>query len=71
MSDGVVKLQPTKPEAEVAAELKARVQAAMNPVLEIFDEAARAGLMIRWDSLQPSAPFFKHVINNLRIERHY
>lgn len=43
----------------------------MDPVLAIFDEAARAGLMIQWDNLAPSPPFYRHRIGGLRIVKHF
>lgn len=70
-ADNVAKLVTTRPDAEIAADIKARVTAAMDPVLAIFDEAARAGLMIQWDNLAPSPPFYRHRIGGLRIVKHF
>ena len=67
----VAKLVPTKPEAEIAAELKARVTALEAQLCEIFDDAAKAGLSIQWDAIAPGPPFFRHGIRGLRVVKTY
>lgn len=67
----VVAIVPGKSDAEVALDIKVRVAAAMAPVLELFDEAARSGFMIRWDAVAPEPPYFRHGIIGLRLEKRY
>lgn len=43
IEDSVPKLVTTRPEAEIAADLKKRFEEAMGPALEIMDEAIKAG----------------------------
>ncbi len=54
-----------RPEQEIAAELRAKFEAAMKPALSIMDEAARAGLTIQFNSLAPA--WGKYQIEGLRI----
>lgn len=58
-------------EAEIAADLKRRISEAMQPVLEMFDEANRAGFLVRWDGVGPAPPLFKNQVLGLRLEKHY
>lgn len=62
----VVKLEPTKPEAEIAADLKARLEVALEPVAKLMDEAAALGL-IGWDTITPTAPYFRHKPNGIKV----
>ena len=66
-----VKLVTTRPEAEVAADLKRRLEEAMVAVTKLFDEATQHGLVIQWDAIQPAPPFFRHEVRGLRIVKHY
>lgn len=70
-NDSVARLVPTKSEAEIAADLKRRVDAAMEPVMALFDEAAQHGLLIQWDTIAPAAPYFRHGVRGLRVAKHY
>jgi len=70
MTDPIA-LVPTKSDAEIAEDLKARINEAMAAALPIFDEAAAAGLTIQWDSIAPKAPSYRHAIHGLRIVKHY
>ncbi len=70
MSEAIA-LVPTKPDAEVAADLKHRLAEAMAPALKIFDEAAVAGFIVQWESIAPQAPFYRHGINGLRLVKHF
>lgn len=71
-NEGVVRLvTENKGEAEIAADLKVRLAEALKPVLELMDEANRAGLLVRWDAIGPAPPMFKNTVVNLRIEKHY
>jgi hypothetical protein len=72
MSDDTpVSLVTTRPEADVAADLKRRADEALAPLAALLDEAAANGLLIRWDAIAPSAPYFRHAVIGLRIEKHY
>ncbi len=66
-----VQLVTTKPDVEVAADLKVRLERAMEPVLGLFDEAAAHGLLIQWDTLGVAPPFYKHKIVGLRVVKHF
>jgi hypothetical protein len=75
MSDGdqqepVVQLVTTRSDAEIAADLKQRLLQAMRPVLQIFDEAAEAGLTIQWDGISPLSPRYKHQLTGLKIVKY-
>lgn len=61
---------PTKPDAEVAAELKARVAEALKPLLAIMDEALGRNLQIVF-SIGPSGIPPRHVINSLEVVKKY
>lgn len=67
----VAKLVPTKSDADIAADLKAQITAAMVPVLAIFDEAAKHGLLIQWDQINPGPPYFRHDIRGLRVVKQF
>jgi hypothetical protein len=70
MESGLVTLAASRPtDTEVAADILARLRKAMEPVLAIMDEAARAGFLVRWAGLQPNA-FGHHEIAALHLERH-
>lgn len=71
MTDPIAQLVTTKPEAEIAADLKARLEAAFGPVCELFDEAMSHGLMIQWDGISPGPPYMRHAVRGLRIVKHY
>lgn len=71
MSDDVVRLVTGSSEAETAADLKKRIGEAFLPILALMDEAASKGLMVRWDAVGPTPPFFRFAITGLRIEKHY
>lgn len=71
MSDEPITLVTTKPESEIAADIKRRLEEAMAPVCALMDEAAGHGLLIRWDAIAPKPPTFKHAIHGPRIEKHY
>ncbi|MBV9563884.1 MAG: hypothetical protein JOY90_26085 [Bradyrhizobium sp.] len=69
-SESVVQLVTTRSEAEIAADLKQRLLQQIKPVLELFDEAADAGLAIQWDSISPVSPRYKHEVIGLRIVKY-
>lgn len=66
-----IALVPTKPEAEIAADLKRRVEEAIKPVLALMDEAASCGLQIQFDGIGRAPPYFRHIVQNLRIVKQY
>jgi len=67
----IAKLVTTKPEAEIAADLKARLEAALAPVAALIDEAAGHGLQVNWDGFVMGPPTMRHRVNNLRLVRTY
>lgn len=67
----VVKLEPTKPEAEIAAEFKQSFEAAAVPLLAIMDAAVAAGLLVQFDGIAVQPPYGKHRLLNLRIAKNY
>lgn len=70
-STQIAHLVTTRSDAEIAADLKKRVEEAMGPVLLLFEEAASHGLAIQWDAIGPAAPYFRHKLHNLRILKTY
>jgi hypothetical protein len=71
MTERAIELVTTKPEAEIAADLKRRLEEAMAPVLALMDEGMAKGLMIQFDGVIAQPPLFRHKIINLRIAKHY
>jgi hypothetical protein len=69
-SEPVVQLVTTKSDAEIAEDLKRRLFESIKPVLEIFDDAAAAGLAIQWESIAPQSPRYKHEVKGLRIVKY-
>ena len=68
----VAELVPTKPEAEVAADLKRRMEEALAPVCAIMDEAAAKGLQIQYDNIMYfGPPMMRYKVNGLRVVRVY
>jgi len=71
MTDNVTLLVPPKSDAELAEDIKHRLEAALVPALAIFNEAAKAGLVIQWDSIGPPSAGMPARINGLRCARFY
>ena len=69
-TEPVVQLVTTRSDAEIAADIKQRLLAAMRPVLAIFDEAASHGLTIQWDGISPLQPRYKHELTGLRLVKY-
>lgn len=65
-----IQLVTTKPEAELAADYKARAVEALRPMLSLMDEAAEDGFLIRWMALQPNA-FGKHEAVDLHLVKRF
>lgn len=68
--ESIVQLVTTRSDAEIAADLKRRMMEDIRPVLQIFDEAAEAGLVVQWDSIKPQLPRYKHELLGLRIVKY-
>ncbi len=61
---------PTKPEAEIAAELKARAVELLKPLCELMDEAAAKGLAIQFDGIGMGMAY-RHEALRLRVAKIY
>ncbi len=68
--ESIVQLVTTRSDAEIAADLKRRMLEDIRPVLQIFDEAAEAGLVVQWDGIKPQLPRYKHEMLGLRIVKY-
>lgn len=69
--ENVTKLVPTRPDAEIAEDLKQRCAEALKPVLAVMDEAKQAGFVIQFDSIMAQAPIYRHTVINLRVAKYY
>lgn len=67
MSDEVVNLVPTKSDAEVAVELKQKMEEAMKPVCAIMDEAVAHKLVIRFQGIMAGPPYMRHQVIGLEV----
>jgi hypothetical protein len=67
----VVQLITTRSDAEIVEDLRQRLLEQMQPVLEIFDEAAASGLTIQWDGIAPVSPRYKHQLNGLKFVKYF
>lgn len=65
----IAKLVPTKPDAEIAEELKQEIAEALKPVLEVTTKALSLGFHVNFN-LGPNA-FNKMVIQALVISKNY
>lgn len=66
------RLVTTKPEVEIAQDLKHRTEEAMKPVLELMDEAAQHGLMIAWQACAPVPPYNRFgIVGGIKINKQY
>jgi hypothetical protein len=66
----IVEMVPGKRDVVRAAELKKQVFDAMIPVLQLMDEAARDGFLVRWAGLAPNA-FGKHEIVDFHLLKRF
>ena len=64
-------LVTTRPDSEIAADLKARIDEAAQPLLELMDEALAAGFVVQFDGIGIQAPYFKNRIINPRVVKVY
>lgn len=63
----VVQLVPTRPDAEVAADLKRRMVEAYGPVLALLDEAAGAGFHV---NLQAGMGLLgRHIVTVVQVSK--
>jgi hypothetical protein len=71
--NGPLQLVPTRPDAEIAGELKARFEEALRPLCAIMDEALIGhGLQIQLDGIAfLGPPVMKHRVQNVRVVRVY
>jgi hypothetical protein len=67
----IAELVPTRPEAEVAADLKRHIEEAMQPLCDLMDEAAKHGLQVQWDNFSFGPPQMRHHANGLRLVKFY
>jgi len=67
----VAKLVPNRPDAEAARELRARLQAAFEPILEIMDEAIRLKLVVTWGGFAFNPTTGRHVAPPIDVARHF
>jgi len=68
---GVPRLVTTKPETEVAADLKRRLEEAFEPVARLMDEAAGHGFMVQWDSFSSGPPTMRNAVRGLRLVKYF
>lgn len=66
----VFALAPTRPDAEHAAELKAKIAEAMRPVCALMDEAAQAGFFVRWAGVNPGI-YGRHEVQDLHLVKRF
>jgi hypothetical protein len=69
MNDTIAKLVPTKPDAEVAADLKRRAVEIYQPVLELCTEAHSLGFEVQ--VMSGMGPLGKHIITGLKVAKVY
>lgn len=65
------KLVVTRPESEIAADLKRRMAEALQPVYELMREANQAGLVIQFDTIAPAPPTMQYIAHGLRVVKIY
>lgn len=65
----VTQLVPTRPDSEIAADLKQRILQAYEPLLKLFDEATEQGFMVNVGT-GPNA-FGKVTITNFILAKKY
>jgi len=65
----VARIVPTRPDAEIAADLKRRAVELYQPILELCTEAHRGGFEVQIAS--GMGPLGKHVITMLKVMKAY
>lgn len=68
--NNVTQLVPNRPDADVAAELRAETEAALKPVLVIMDKALAAGFVVGWQ-IGPVPPTMKNQVQGLTVIKHF
>lgn len=71
MTESVPKLVPTRPEAEVAADIKRRFEEACLPIAALMDEAAASGLQVQWDGFSVGPPNMRFHLIGLKLVKFY
>ena len=64
------RLIPNKPETEIAADLKKRINDVLNQVCPLMDEAAKAGFLVRWAGINPGQ-FGRHEVFDLHLLKRF
>lgn len=65
----VATLVPTKPDAEIAAELKKEAETALLGLCQIIDRANRAGFVLQFQL--GTVPPGKNIVSTLFLAKHY
>ena len=65
----IARIIPTRPDTEIAADLKRRAIELYNPILELCTEAHNAGFEVHISSAM--GPLGKHVITLLKVAKVY
>ena len=60
-----IQLVPNRPDAELAAEIEAKVITAYESILPVLDEAAKNGFIVQ--AAVAMGPFGKFIIQNIQI----
>lgn len=58
-------------EAEIAEDLKRRIEEAFKHVAALMDEANQHGLLVQWDAAGPQPPLGRNKLVGLRLAKHY
>ena len=69
MNEQVTRLVPTKPDAEIAEELRKKAIAAAGPILQVLDEAKDAGFELNF--IFGVGGLGKNIIQQLKIVKIY
>lgn len=69
--ENIATLVTTRPESEIALDLKRRAAEALEPLARLMDEAAANGLQITWDNFFVGPPLMRFHVNNLRVVKNY
>ena len=67
----IATLIPNRPDAEVARELRARMQRAFEPIIEIMDEAIRLGLVVTWGGFTFNPQTGHYSAPSIDVARHF
>ncbi len=68
-ADEVATIIPTKPEAEVAGEIKKEVTAKLIELCAVMDRANKAGFVVTW-AISPIPPG-KNVVTQVVVSKNY